>query len=75
MKFQQPQCPECGQDPTGTVENIPGLAQLTRNEDGSFDYTGDTEMWWDEGETRTDDQGRVLLLCPDNHDWWSEVQP
>lgn len=76
MTFDPPQCPECGADPQGTSETIPGCAQFEKQEDGSYEYSGYTEPFWDGQMTDTDDvfeDGRVKLICKGDgaHDWFA----
>ncbi len=47
MKYSKPNCPECGEVLAGECDYIPARARVYRLEDGSFDYTGDTEEFWD----------------------------
>ena len=44
------------------------------NDDGSFDYAGETKIWWDEQRTIRDKKGRVLLICEDAHEWYSKME-
>jgi len=73
MRFDPPQCPQCGQLAKGTLESIPGLARLLLDEDGSAEYAGSTDVYWDDQETIRDEQGRVTLMCPDGHQWLAEM--
>ena len=75
MTFDKPKCPKCGKPPEGTIDRLMGCAVLDEpNEDGSFDYSGTTEVWWDEQKTVRDKRGRVLLICPDAHEWYSKME-
>jgi hypothetical protein len=42
--------------------------------DGSFEYTGRTDLWYDEQKTQADDQGRIRLICDNGHEWHSAVE-
>jgi hypothetical protein len=74
MKFDKPKCPKCGAYAQGTVDNIPGLAVFgPPDKDESFEYSGSTEVWWDEQRTVTDKKRRMLLMCPKGHRWFSRA--
>ncbi len=73
MNLETPHCPQCGELAKGTVEQMKGCANLLRHHDGSFEYSGSTEIWWDEQRTVTDKKDRVLLICDNGHDWYSVV--
>jgi hypothetical protein len=72
MRFDPPQCPQCGQLAKGVLETIPGLARLLF-EDGNAEYAGSTDVYWDGQEAIRDEQGRVRLRCPDGHEWLAEM--
>ena len=73
MKFAMVNCPECGERARGSVETICGVAVFTDpGPDGSVQYEGDTDLWWDEQKTIRDNRGRVQLTCPNGHDWFTE---
>jgi hypothetical protein len=63
MHFNPDKCPECGCDPMSTDELIPGDAYMDRQPDGSFEYTGSTEVCWDAQQSVTDAEGKVTLKC------------
>lgn len=73
MKLLTPTCPECGATARGSVERVPGRADLDIAPDGTTQYEGWTEIWWDEQTTLTDDQGRWNLIDDDGHEWFSAV--
>lgn len=53
---------------------VQGLALLLDedNEDGTVDYDGYTDIWWDEQKSVYDKQGRVTLVCYEGHEWQTE---
>lgn len=59
--------------PRGTLERLSGVALLDVHEDGTADYAGDTEIFWDEQRSVRDEQGKVTLVCPNGHDWKATV--
>ncbi len=69
MRFEPFFCPECGEMARGTLETITGVAEFVVAADGSIEYTGYTNIWWDEQRTVTDAGGYVRLVCPNGHDW------
>lgn len=85
MRLTTPTCPECGAAVRGTADLVPGNALLQRLGDGSYEYAGQTEMWWDgqmneiewervlcgggDGSERT-----VVLDCEVGHRWVSGVE-
>jgi hypothetical protein len=73
MRFDPSNCPECGQQATGTLETIPGIALLLFAEDGAADYQGETKVCWDGQMTVFAEDGRATLVCPDGHDWLAEM--
>ena len=73
MKFKISNCPECGEPPKGIVEELQGLAFLLEQDDGSFEYAGQTDMWWDSQESLEFD-GKCELMCCNRHLWFSPWQ-
>lgn len=74
MKFEQPNCPECGEELRGIIEQIQGCAELALQADNeSYAYAGNTDVWWDEQRPLRDPEGRINLVCHNGHDWWSKV--
>ena len=75
MKFAIPCCPTCGEQASGTLETVPGVALIQPDEKhpGHFDYAGETKMFWDSQETVTDVMGAATLICDHGHEWQSFV--
>ncbi len=72
MKWENMVCPECGEGPVGTIEVLYGVASFEpQNEDGSFDYFGETDIWWDSQKT-LQVEGRDVLTCNNHHEWESK---
>jgi hypothetical protein len=72
MKFDKPKCPQCGAPPRGTIDRLQGCAELNEpDENGEFEYSGSTEVWWDEQRSIIDMKGRVALICHEGHEWFS----
>jgi hypothetical protein len=51
------------------------VAFLNFDAGGNAEYAGESDMAWDTQETITDKTGRVMLTCPNGHDWFSELLP
>lgn len=60
MKYGTPKCPECGQTLAGECDLIPGRAEVFEREDGTFEYTGNTEVFWDGQANETNEEAHVL---------------
>lgn len=73
MRFENPNCPECGESLKGTGELVPGTALMSQDDDGEWEYDGSTEMCWDGQTTETDKDGRVELWCRNGHCWHSAI--
>ena len=73
LKIQIPNCPECKSPARGTVETIPACAEFERCSRGIAEYSGETEISWDEQETNRDSKGRVELVCENGHQWFSKM--
>ncbi len=75
MKFEKPKCPDCGAYASSTWDNVPGQALLTEpDENGEFDYVGETEMFWD-GQTTDETEEGLLLGCDCGETWRSKLLP
>jgi hypothetical protein len=69
MRFDSWRCPECGETAKGQWDTVPGLALLTFDTDNNCEWAGETEMRWDGQVPDIDAEGRVLLECPNGHQW------
>lgn len=75
MLFKAPLCPTCGKTADGTLDVIYGIALAHRNEDGSFDYSGETEVDWDSQKcVESDNPNTVTLQCSAGHRWESFME-
>lgn len=75
MRFTPLLCPTCRKPARGTVERLAGVALLTEPDaDDRVEYTGSTEVWWDEQRSVTDRRGRIRVICPTGHEWWATFQ-
>ena len=64
-----PKCPECSQEPKGTAETVAVTALLSFDEEGNARYAGGSEVHWDTQRTLTDASDRLLLVCPNGHEF------
>jgi hypothetical protein len=74
MKITPSKCPECGEPVRGTIERLMGCAQVFEKEDGTFEYDGWTDIWWDEQKTVHAKDGRTRVTCANGHDWLAAVE-
>lgn len=73
MMFANRNCPTCGLEADGTVESFAGRAFLDFDDAGHADYSGYTDVWWNEQRTNTNTAGEAELICPQGHSWFSPV--
>lgn len=76
MKFTPCNCLECGEPLMGTVETVPGVALMDQDqdEDGHFEYSGETKIFWEGQTTDVLDDGKWLVQCENGHEWAAEVE-
>lgn len=72
MKIQNPKCPTCGHVAKGILESLYCLAGIACAEDGTAEYAGESEVFWD-SQTPVDDPGGITLECVNDHRWTSPV--
>ena len=72
MRFDKPNCPECGEQVYSILETLYASALITESveADGSFDYYGESKMHWDTQEPVEDADG-ITLQCHNGHEWQS----
>lgn len=73
MRFDKPNCPKCGEPASSVLESLQGDALIFEQDDGSFDYEGETEVKWDSQETLVSRRGLVTLSCG-NHSWKARME-
>jgi hypothetical protein len=74
MTFDTPRCEICGEPARGTLETVSAVAILLFDEEGRAEYLGETQIGWNRQVTQRDVQGRVALVCSNDHVWYSRVQ-
>ena len=70
MRWEIVKCPDCGEELTGTLEEVQGEALLQPDGKGGYDYQGQTNIFWDYQQTVRAD-GKDTLLCDNGHSWLS----
>ena len=54
----------------GTLESIPGTALILGvDDDGTPEYLGETEVFWDGQQTCTGDQGQTIWIDENGYEW------
>jgi len=69
MRFAIAVCPTCGGPPEGSVDLIPGTAMLHQNDDGTFDWEGETEVHWDGQYNIAIAPDTMTVQCWQGHEW------
>jgi hypothetical protein len=62
-------CPECGEEIIGSVDLVPGCALMNVEPDGTFEWAGETEMFWDGQYNHCEDPTKLLVQCRNGHEW------
>lgn len=71
-------CPKCESDRVGSVEQLQGIAYVDGIcEEGSLNYTGQTEIDWNNQKSQYREQNgvlQVLMGCWQcSHEWWMDL--
>lgn len=74
LKIEIPNCPECGSPASGTIERLVGCAEFERPQNGVLEYSGWTEIFWEEQRTNRDSESRTELICENRHSWFSKME-
>ena len=72
MKLKIFKCPTCKGLATGTLELLPGVAELNVDETGEADYSGTTDIQWD-SQSSIKRRGKYILTCDNGHEWLSAI--
>jgi hypothetical protein len=82
MIFDKPNCPECGAKAKGTLETLQACADLDFADDGTAEYNGYTDVYWDSQKSVVSDDPSspffaptFTLICPEGHEWQSVMKP
>lgn len=73
MKLAQPRCSICGELAVATMETVDGEALLTVDDDGNAEYTGQTDIDWNSQRTKRDKFHNAYVVCPDGHEWVTQL--
>ncbi len=68
MQWEQPTCPECGERARGRLEVVQAEAMFNQAEDGSYEFAGESEIYWDDQKPIPGGELQVLL-CHEGHEW------
>ena len=74
MKYAVSKCPTCGGPPVAEVNTVPVLAGLVENEDGGFDYSGNSKVDWNAQQAWLDEDGFMVVHCAEHHSWETAVE-
>jgi len=74
MRFDPWRCPTCGDVAIGTLDLVPGTAQVVFDDDGEAWWTDHTELCWDGQKPKRDQLGRVELVCGQSHTWHAVME-
>jgi len=74
MRIEKSTCPECGEQLRGTIEIVHGVALIGINADGTAEYEGDTDMWWDEQIPVAGEATNTFrVICHNSHEWETRI--
>lgn len=62
-------CPTCGDEVKGALETVQARANLTRHEDGSYDFAHEPATVFWETQAPVTRKGHIVVLCPNGHEW------
>ncbi|MGH9388550.1 MAG: hypothetical protein ACRD1Z_02975 [Vicinamibacteria bacterium] len=48
-------------------------AEFEKQKDGSFEFSGYTEIFYDTQETEKDEKGRLKVECREAHNWFARL--
>ncbi len=72
MKYTVSKCPTCGRPPVAEVNRVTVFAGLIENDDGGFDYSGNSKVDWNAQEAWLDEDGFTVVHCAERHAWSTE---
>ncbi len=53
---------------------MPVLAGLVENDEGGFDYSGNSKVDWNAQEPWLEENGLAVVHCAELHSWSTEVE-
>lgn len=72
MKISPDKCPECGACIEGTCETLTGVALLFQNDDGTYEYNGQTDIHWN-GQKTVKVGEETEVICEQGHTFLAYV--
>jgi hypothetical protein len=66
-------CSRCGKPAIGSVDITPGVTPIAIANDGTFEWAGHVELFWNETRNVSDSKSHMWVQCPDGHEWVVEV--
>ena len=74
MKYTVSRCPTCGGPPVAEFNTVPVFAGVVENEDGGFDYSGNSKVDWNAQQAWLDEDGLMVVHCAEHHSWETDVE-
>ena len=75
MKFEKPTCPNCNGSAANILEEVLVSAYLDANDDGSYEYSGGTDVHWECQKPLSDENNCVKLRCGEcDETWWTKCE-
>lgn len=74
MKYTVSRCPTCGGLPVAELNAVPILAGLIENDEGGFDYSGNSRVDWNAQVPWLDEEGLAVLHCAERHSWETKIE-
>jgi hypothetical protein len=71
MKLLIPLCPDsdCKKRASFILERVLCNTSIRTSKNGTFEYTGDSDIAWDSQEPKIGDDGLVEVQCINGHTW------
>ena len=74
MRIEPSVCPHCCANIAGTADIVPALAYVNRSEDGTYEWAGESKVFWDGQESVMDSEGLTLVQCDEGHEFEARVE-
>ncbi len=69
MILEVPLCPTCREPAVGIAETMLCTAMIQQEDDGSFEYAGESKVHWDTQEATLGADKRARVECDAGHEW------
>jgi hypothetical protein len=76
MKLSIPNCPHCGNLAAYIVETLYAHAGIKKDNQGTFNYVGESVMLWDTQQPQADEKTGLYWIRCDGahpHEWQTEI--